>query len=86
MAEEIEKIRIKGKSVRNLLNKDLVKSLEDKGFDWDFIGLQLFSRDEKGLGSITHENSEEIDEKIIHIEGDTPKLVENIKEVIKNCD
>ena len=84
MKKEIEKIKVtKAVSIQEILDKKFIKAMDDTGLELEYINLACFSKSEKVLAFIKHENSEEIEDKIIHIECDNSKVVDKLFEALK---
>lgn len=83
MSEEIEKIKIEGVNIQDLLSEKFINLVEKEGLNLDFIGITFFSKNKKVIGSLLHENSEEIGNKIIHVKLGNQELIKKISNILE---
>ena len=75
MDTEIEGLKLKGISIKDLLLPKFIKNLESTGLNLDAVSLVFVMKegDEKKKAVspfiLNHQNSQEIKEKILHING-----------------
>ncbi len=93
MEMEIEGLKLKGITIKDLLVQEFINNLKKAGIDANAVSLIFVREDVVGEKKnispfvLSHQNSKEIDEKIIHIsgsnEGDLKKFSDVLKKIKK---
>lgn len=90
MKTEIEGLKLKGLTIKDLLLPEFVKNIEKEGIDANAVSLVFVKEEKDGENKkifpfvFNHKNSEEIKEKILHISGDHETDLNKFLEILKN--
>jgi len=89
MDMEIEGLKLKGISIKDLLLPEFIKSLEKAKINLNAVSLVFIMEEGNEKKKIVtpfvlnHQNSQEIKEKILHINGEKEKELKSLVEIIK---
>jgi len=90
MEFKVERVKIKGILLRDLLNPHFIEQMEKAGFDMDYVHLVGVSKQgEKGdKGEMTqisffHSNDEDVKTKQLHIDSEGEDHIDKIKTVLE---
>ncbi|MDA3780891.1 MAG: hypothetical protein PF487_11840 [Bacteroidales bacterium] len=88
MDTEIEGLKLKGITIKDLLLPEFIKRLEDKKINIEAVSLVFIREEADGNKGITpfifnHQNSTEVKEKILHISGANESDLKKVSEIVK---
>ncbi|MBM3199706.1 hypothetical protein FJZ53_02125 [Candidatus Woesearchaeota archaeon] len=91
METKIERISIKGLTIKDLLNSKFLTLIEEEKLKLDYVNLLSFSRiQEKSSKKISfspivlsHDKSDEIENKVLHLSADDENNLKIIEKVLK---
>ncbi|MBU0757274.1 MAG: hypothetical protein KKF44_04360 [Nanoarchaeota archaeon] len=82
MEDSIEKIRVKGLTLVDLLDKKFLDLLKQSGLKVSPVNIAFFADVPEPPIVLSHENPKEKEEKLLHIESKDPKKIEKFKEIL----
>ena len=80
-----EKVRVEGMALRDVFKPDFLSKIDDRGENIFPISIAFVRESEKdgklhsSLITFSHQNNDEVKNKILHIESEDPELLDTFK-------
>ena len=85
----VEKVRLEGTALKDVFKEDFLSKIADTGdniFPISIAFVREFEKDGKlhsSLITLSHQNNEEVKNKVLHIESEDPELLDTFLTIIE---